>query len=139
MILAHTPRNTGGDLSKRDFKFAMFVAHRFIDKSAANGYDTPKFEEICEVTYKTLCVALTWQGKWRPKNDEMRGEVTYLEATCERAVDLVMSQLDDKNADKEAQIEKECETEQQLEDNMCDDDIMASYEDAQPQDQEERA
>lgn len=100
-LYLHTPRHTEGDLSKRDFRFAMFITYRFIDKSREMGYGIPNFEELLEATYKTLCWALVKQGHWRDKNDSMRGGMTYLELTCQRAVDIVLTDIEDTSADAE--------------------------------------
>lgn len=106
-IYLHTPQHTEGDLSKRDFRFAMYIAHRFIDRSHEMGYSIPDFDELFEVTYRTLCWALVHQNEWRDKNDSIRGGMTYLEMTCQRAVEVVLNDVEDTSADQEGVAEDE--------------------------------
>lgn len=103
----HQPHGCGDDKSKWDFKFALFIAHRLIDCVREIGEEMPTFEEATDIVYRTLYWAIVHQTKWREKYDAKRGGITYLEMTCQRAVDITLSKID--QADNEPDTEEDQE------------------------------
>lgn len=97
-----TPRK-GEDRSRWDFGLAAKIARTFIAFcEESEEYETmPSFDDVVEATYRTFCYAAVHLSMWRQKNDMLRGGMTYLEMTCQRAVDVVMTELENRTADDE--------------------------------------
>jgi hypothetical protein len=106
----HTPQGCGNDASRYDFKFALYIAHRLIDAVVSEHRDMPTFEEATDICYRTLYWAILHQMKWREKVDSMRGGLTYLELTCQKAVESAMNDIDALLSEEDRQEQAETAT-----------------------------